>query len=340
MALVAVVGGVDCGAFRSAYTPDELRAYVHRRAPDVPLSDVVVPFEVTTEQIARAQRLLDFQGPSSARALALIDGMFSPNGFGLRYAPVVTTVAKETIERGYGNCMSLAAVFVGLARGVGLRAYFMDASDRIVELQKETEAIVKSGHITAVVATEKGLEALDFDRRLAGYRTMQVLDDVEALAHYHNNRGYELMYDAEQHGRPIDWEMVAREFFMAIKVSPRFVRAENNLGIASMRLGRPAEAEQHYLAAIRADPEFSTPYNNLGILYLQRGELEKAREVFATAVRLDPENPYVRENQALALEASDIDNPHVTSPPTLAPVTPSHFKKNLYPRSAPVEEAP
>ncbi|MEK7704769.1 MAG: tetratricopeptide repeat protein, partial [Myxococcota bacterium] len=231
--------------------------------------------------------------------------------------------------------------------GVGLRAYFMEASYRIVELQLEAEAIVKSGHITAVVATEKGLEALDFDRRLAGYRTMQVLDDVEALAHYHNNRGYELMFDAERHGQPIDWVDVAHEFFMATKVSPHFVRAENNLGIAAMRLGKPDEAEQHYLVAIREDPEFSTPYNNLGILYLHRGEVEKARAAFATAVRLDPENPYVRENQALALAASDIDNPQASAPPTLESVAPCPCdvkpgkyvrkadKKSLYPQPAP-----
>jgi tetratricopeptide (TPR) repeat protein len=303
LSLSALGSAVGCATQKLAYRPDELRAEVRRRAPELDPADVVVPYEISPAHVDLARRLVRDAASDSGRVRALTTALLDPHprGLGLRYVPSVTTGAEETLRQSRGNCLALASVFIGLARAVGLEAYYIDASVHVHETRYENDGTtVNEGHLTAMVRTATENIGLDFSRAgtMSWYR---VLDDVEALAHFYNNRGFEQMDLAESAGVPVDWVAIERDFQRAVQVLPSFARAWNNLGLAASRLGHHDEAVQHYRTAIARDPKLAAPHNNLGSLLLAAGEFEAALTELEAAARLDPAGSHIQYNLAVAL---------------------------------------
>jgi len=95
-------------------------------------------------------------------------------------------------------------------------------------------------------------------------------------------------------------------FEQALKLRPRYIEAENNLGLAWEGLNKLDEASAAYQQAIAwqgsqpADPQ---PYLNLGTLLTNRNQPEKAIPFLQQASKLAPENPKIHEELAFALEA-------------------------------------
>jgi tetratricopeptide (TPR) repeat protein len=306
---VALLGGTSgCTTARLAYSPAELRAEVARRAPDLPAADVVVPYELAAEDRARAEAIVGQLRSVDLKVQALVMAMFDPDQLGLRYADVVTGSAASTLRARRGNCLALASVFVGLARAVGLEAYYIDASTRVHETKYADDGMtVSSGHVTAMVVTPKGNVGLDF-AHLGPFAWYRTLDDVEALAHFYNNRAFERIDDARARGAAVDWEEAALDFRRATEVKPEFALAWSNLGMAEADLGREGEAVRHYREAIRRAPALVAPRNNLGTLLLRRGDVAGALEVLEAATALRTSGPHVLYNLALArLRAGDRD---------------------------------
>ena len=305
-AVIVVTGFVSfaCSSGpRFALTPFELRSRVQKLTPTIGTDEIVVPFEVTPELLARAREMINkpWVRTEYDRARWLLRSITDKKGFGLVYERSTTAPAISTVELGKGNCLSLTSLYVGLARGLGLTAYYIDASDRIHDIRREEKLIVDSGHIAAVVRTETGYSMIDFDGDVSDYRTLQIIDDIVALAHYHNNLGYELIHEALEEDRDIDWGEALTNFKRAIEVQPGFSRAENNIGVVYSRQGRIAEAKQRYEAAIAADPDFAAPFHNLGNLLTRSGDLEKTLELYDRAISLQGGNPYLHYHRGLAL---------------------------------------
>jgi tetratricopeptide (TPR) repeat protein len=250
--------------------------------------------------VARAREYTD--GPAGtdayARADMLVRAITSGHQFDVRWVPVATTAARETLEAGHGNCLSMASLFVGLARGIGLEAFYVDASDRVNDVVREDELIVDTGHIAATVRTERGWSLVDFSGGISEYRTFRVIDDVEALAHFYNNRGYERISLANS---LVAWNEALADFQMATYVLPTFARAQNNLGVAYARLGDDGSAERAYRAAVTADERFAAPRHNLGNLSLRRDEPDRAAYWYTLAIKLQKDNPYAHYHLGLAL---------------------------------------
>jgi hypothetical protein len=301
MALFTAASTTGCTVVsKVAYTPSELRAEVARRAPSIPGREIVVPFEVTPAQVGLARKVVAEARSDEDRVRALTEALFDPGGFGLRYASTVTASAEETLSSSEGNCLALASVFIGLARGIGLKAYYMDASTRVHETRYHNDGMtVNAGHVTALVKTGDGDIGLDFER-LGQIRWYRAIDDLEALAHFYNNRGFDLIDRAQERGLEADWTEVAHDFWLAVQVMPTFARAWNNLGIAAARLGRAEEAVQDYRTAIARDPKLAAPLNNLGSLHLQSGDVEAALQALEAAARLEPRGAHIQYNLAVA----------------------------------------
>ncbi len=302
LALSALGSAIGCAStHRLAYRPDELRAEVRRSAPELDPADIVVPYEISPAHAELARRLVRGVTAESDRVRALAGALLDPYSLGLRYVPSVTTDAEETLRQSRGNCLALASVFIGLARAVGLEAYYVDASVKEHETRYVDDGTtVNEGHLTAMVKTPIGNIGLDFSRagKVSWYR---VLDDVEALAHFYNNRGFEQMDRAESAGEPVDWVAVERDFKRAVQVLPSFARAWNNLGLAASRLGHRDEAVRYYRTAIAQDPKLAAPHNNLGSLHLAVGEFEAALAELEAAAKLDPSGSHIQYNLAVAL---------------------------------------
>ncbi len=297
-ALVALAAS-GCAAHRLAYAPDELRAELGRRAPGIPAGELVVPFEIDGAAAALARSIVSSADTDGGKVSRLAEAFFDPAAFGLVYAPGVTGGAAETLRRRRGNCLALASAFVGLARAAGLHAYYMDASVRVHETRVGEDGLaVNEGHVTAMVESGGTRFGLDF-AQLGQIQWYRVLDDMEALAHFYNNRGFELVEDARERGAPVDWEGAAHQFRLAVLVMPDFARAWNNLGIADAHLGRTGEAIRHWREAIRRDPSLPAPRNNLGALLLESGD-RAALATLEAAARLAGSGPHVHYNLALA----------------------------------------
>jgi tetratricopeptide (TPR) repeat protein len=299
-ALAAPLALAACASPQLAYEPDALRTEIARRAPALAQEEVVVPFELDEASAARARALVGDSRSEEDKVGILVAALFDPSKFALAYADGVTGTATDTLRVGKGNCLALASVFVGLARAAGLRAYYMDASAHIHETRLGDDGMaVNEGHVTAMVETSAGKIGLDF-ARLGKFRWYRILDDVEAIAHFYNNRGYELVQAARERAAPIDWSEASHQFRLAVAVMPGFARAWNNLGIAVAHLGRRDEAIAHWRESIRRDPALPAPRNNLGALYLEDGNDRAALETLEAAARLRTSGPHVHYNLALA----------------------------------------
>ncbi len=294
-----LLGGGACATAKLAYSPDELEAEVARRAPAIPHQEIVTPFRIGESHAAMARGVVAEGKTDTERTRSLVKAFFAADGFHLSYAAGVTADAEETLRTSEGNCLSLASVFVGLARAAGLKAYYIDASTRVHETRYGDGWTVNSGHVTAMVEAEGERIGLDFGR-MGPIRWYRVLDDLEALAHFYNNRGFESVERAQERGESPDWRQAAHDFWLAAQVLPAFARAWNNLGIAAVRLGRAEEALADYRAAIDSDPRLAAPRNNLGLLHLERGEVGEALEALESAARLDPSASHIQYNLAQA----------------------------------------
>jgi hypothetical protein len=227
--------------------------------------------------------------------------MFDPAVFGMtRDLTTTTTTGAEALRSGRGNCVALASIFIGLARSVGLDARYVDASSRVNETRYgEDGSTVHLGHITALVNTGNERISLDF-ARIGPFRWYQQLDDLEAVAHFYNNRGFELVDQAREAGEPPDWSEAERLFRLAVAVKPGFARGWNNRGIAAAHLGRREEAVSFYLVASQLDPAMAAPHANLGSSYLQAGDLPGALRELAAAAALAPSGAHIQYNLAVA----------------------------------------
>jgi hypothetical protein len=284
-----------------AYSPAELRATLAHRAPAISPGEIVVPYEITGPETAIARDLVREAHSDVEKVRILVAAIFDPDVFGLRYASTGTATADETLRRSEGNCLALASVFIGLARAVGLDARYMDASVRVHETRDvDEETTVHFGHVTAMVVTgNDGNVGLDF-ARLGPIRWYRIIDDLEALAHFYNNRGYEVIDLARERGEPTDWAAAGHEFELAVQVKPTLALAWNNLGLAAAHLGRSEEAIRDYRRAIAIDPNLPAPRTNLGALYLRSGDPAAALAPLEAAARLDPGGAHAQYNLAVA----------------------------------------
>jgi hypothetical protein len=303
LAAAALLSSACVAARPLAYTPALLRETAARRA-EIDTDTVPVPFVVDAATVERVRHLVPRAARAEARARALADVLVSPDGLGLRYRSGQTGTSAEVLASGGGNCFALSSLFIGIAREMGLDAYYVDASDQVQDLVENEGFVVSSGHVSAVVRTGAGSAVIDFDGEIRSYRTLRILDDLQALAHFYNNRGYELLLDALRADRAPPWEEAHARFERASRLHPGLARAWNNLGIASARLGRPRDAERSYRMAIVQDPRLSEPHSNLGVLDFESGRTQAALRAFERAIELAPRNPYHHYHRALALAAS------------------------------------
>jgi Flp pilus assembly protein TadD len=102
------------------------------------------------------------------------------------------------------------------------------------------------------------------------------------------------------------YDEAASSFERSLVLRPKYVEAENNLGLCWRELNKPDEAKAAFQTAIdwQGDaPSDAQPYLNLGTLLADRGDLDKAILCLAQAAALSPTNPKVHEQLGSAYEA-------------------------------------
>jgi tetratricopeptide (TPR) repeat protein len=289
-----------------AFAPEVLRREVSRLAPELAFDDVPVLFEVeqdVVEQLRRDTRGIPDDAERLERVVALLQ---DPAAFGLRYEWAATRTAKQALATRGGNCLSLSSVLVGVARGLGMRAYYAETLEIDSDWSADLELSVAAGHIAVVVPTTRGRAYVDFSGTISETRHFRPISDLEALAHYFNNRGYELLHRAMREGREPPWSRALGDFGLAARIAPHFAQAWNNVGLAQRRLGRREAAEQAYRRALELQENLLSAHLNLAALYVADGALDSALERLDAAHRLAPGHPGVDRLRALALQPGSV----------------------------------
>ena len=90
------------------------------------------------------------------------------------------------------------------------------------------------------------------------------------------------------------WNSAIEHLTNAIALYPDFVEARNNLGVAFLKTGRTAEAEEEFWRALKLSPYSPALRVNLGLLGLRQGLIEAAIDHFYKAVIFDPSSAQFR----------------------------------------------
>ncbi len=103
------------------------------------------------------------------------------------------------------------------------------------------------------------------------------------------------------------FQKAIESFTHALRLNPRDVKSENNLGLSYDGLNRSDDAQKAYRLAIEwqqnAALKSAQPYLNLGILLTEHGQPAQGLPYLQQAATLEPRNPKAREQLGRAYQA-------------------------------------
>lgn len=285
--LSAALGGallaLGCASSRPPQGEADLPGDLRSRGVDP--ASVVVPWEITDAMRAWVHEQVPGTLPEEERLAALLAALVDPGRLGLQYEAGYSGTAREAFETRKANCLAFTSLFVGLAREIGVPAFYLDVDD-VEKFEKEGDLMVISGHTSAGFDVGGQLKILDFTPgRQPGYRRLSRLPDRTALALHHSNRGAELLR-AGKRQEALPW------LRKAVAIDPELGGAWVNLGVALRRGGDAKGAEAAYRTGLEADPGEASAYQNLSALLRLHGQEAEAVELLALATRVGGKNPF------------------------------------------------
>jgi Flp pilus assembly protein TadD len=293
LATIAAFGcAAGCASHQLVYPPREVRAYRSASIPAEERALLDVPYEIDDELAQLASRLTGGAEDPRGKLEALVTALGRPGGLNLHYESGLTTNARQTVVSRAGDCMSLTSLFVGMARSIGLPVFFLDARG-VQSFTSDGELMVDQRHIVAGFGRAPEFTIVDFDRISDSFTRYRLLSDLQAVARFHNNLGFDAL-------RKGDTELALRHFRLALRFDPSFAAAHNNLGVALSRAGRYDDAERHLLAALRADPDYAAPVVNLAGVLTTTGREAEADQLYDFVERRRLQDPVLRLRRGVA----------------------------------------
>ena len=213
----------------------------------------------------------------------------------LRYDTAATLSVADTWKQRRANCLSFTLLFVAAARAAGLEARVQEV--RQVVTWYETQGVIyNAGHVNVGLHMNGQAATLDLDQNvLYDHHGPRPISDRQALAHFYNNRGSELLAA----GQPD----AAREHLrMALQMEDDFAPAWNNLGVLENRVGNTDAALQAFNNALAIDPALPSALANASLLYQRNGDQANAHQLQARLQRSNLRNPFYHFMQGVAAE--------------------------------------
>ncbi|HTQ81520.1 MAG TPA: tetratricopeptide repeat protein [Thermoanaerobaculia bacterium] len=300
-ALALCVLGCASSGSRSVERSDLARTL---RARGIDPATIILPYELTPEMKVWVHKTVSEGLPVEERLKRLLQALLDPHAEALTYEAHFTGTAAESFASHRANCLAFTNLFVGMARELGVPAFYLDVDD-VQKFEKEGDLVVVSGHISAGFGSGRELKILDFSAApTVSYRSIRQISDQTAIALYYSNRGGELLR-AGQHREALTWLRTATV------LDPDLARAWINLGVAQRRNADLPGAEASYRRALEIDPEAISAYQNLASLLRLRGRPQEADELLALTGRLASRNPYNLLNLGdLALAHGRLEEAH------------------------------
>jgi tetratricopeptide (TPR) repeat protein len=220
-----------------------------------------------------------------SRAWSLAHASLDPYVMAFDYEPHLTLTADEAFREGRGNCLSFSALFVAMARDVGLNAWFQEV---VVppKWNAVNETLLVSKHVNAVVVERGRNWVIDVSgRQRQPAEISRRISDSEATAQYYNNHGAEALVVE-------DLPLAYAYFGKAIEANATLPYVWSNLGVVLGRNGQLEDAAYAYESALHYDPDHSVSLNNLQWIYTDLGRFEQAAKIEARVERNRRRNPY------------------------------------------------
>lgn len=215
----------------------------------------------------------------------LVDLIFDKRFLSLTYENDYTRTAVEAFESQSANCLSFTAMFVAMARHVGLTSQFQEVQ-LSPSWNRKGDVVVLVRHLNAIVDIEGKAYIIDFNPFLNNkVRFTTPISDARAEAHYYNNRG------AETYGAG-EVETAKAWFELAVDKDPSMSFAWSGLGLVYNRLGDTAKAEEILTKAIEIDESDMISLNNLALFYTRSGQSKVARKMLGRLERYRMSNPF------------------------------------------------
>lgn len=278
----AALLAVGCASGGPVGSPDLGR---NLRARGLDPAAVIVPFEITDEMRAWAHTQVPDRTPKEERLDRLLAAMIGQ--MQLKYEAGRTATAREAFAVRRANCLAFTSLFVGMARELGIPAFYLNVED-VERFEKDGDLMVVSGHVSAGHDIGGGkVKILDFTpaQERPGYRRVHPITDLRAVAVYYSNRGAESLRAGDS-AEALGW------LRKAVEIDPEFSGGWVNLGVALRRQGDIAAAEAAYRKALEIDPQTSSAYSNLASILRMRGRDAEAETLLELATSADNRNPF------------------------------------------------
>lgn len=241
------------------------------------------------------ERVIAPPGSREMRVQRLVALVFDPDGLAVEYDNERTRTVAETWRDRRANCLSYTLLFVALARAAGLDAQVQEVGE-VLAWYRDEGVIYSANHVNAGIRTGIQHQTVDVDRNILATRNRpRGVSDARAFAHFHNNRGAELMAEGDLEGARASLEA-------ALRADRRFVPIWNNLGVLLQRQDDPQGARHALDAARMLDPDHAATLSNLVALHRRAGESELAEQFARRLDRVQHGDPFHQFMRALECE--------------------------------------
>lgn len=290
--LVVLIGSSSCLRTTTIYSLRELESFTTKKLTEEERQNLIIPYQVDNSMAHYAREVTRHLRSDYDKAVSLVNNIIDTTKLNIQYQNEETKTAVRVFREGQANCLSYTSLFVGLARAIGMNAVFVDVT-AVQSLSNEGSVMVHSGHICAGIFYSNSFILIDFapDPRKK-YVRYRIIDDVEAIANFYNNLGYETAKSVTPEQLAQDGDKDLAYYLMAIKLKPDFAKAYNNLGVAYAHRHNLELAERYYRQAITQDRTLAAAYGNLATLYYRRSNYSKAIDYYTKAVKFSNNDYY------------------------------------------------
>lgn len=234
--------------------------------------------------------------PSSASATQRLDALFDAFRFShvIEYDDHATLTAAEAFRQQRANCLSFSAMFIAMARAMGLDAHFQEVDVPPTWDSSDDQTLIQYRHVNVVVRLGRVGEAV-IDLRPDRYSETyprRVVSDAAAQAHYYSNLSMNKLIA----GDLVEAQHLAHRALLA---DDRQAFVWNNMGIIQRRKGRLDLAEISYRQALALNHLDWSAMSNLAYIFERGGNYTEAARLRAFSDQTKLRDPYYR--YALAL---------------------------------------
>jgi tetratricopeptide (TPR) repeat protein len=284
----------SCITYSKRYAPQDVKDLIEQRVGSEKAGEIIIPFEVDEEVRSVSMEVTKGLYSDKEKIYAILYRILNKKEIDLQYDQYKTFTANDTYRRGRGNCLSFTNLLIGMARSVGIDAFYVEVTE-VNEYDFADGLVVNQRHICAGIESPQKIELVDFLPNAKKYFNFRKIDDLEAIANYYNNIGYDFLKEGK-------FDEAINSFNTAIEIFPGFTWAYNNLGVSLSRKNDLEGAIRSYEIAILLDPSYEAPYGNIANLYFKLGQKEKAEELLNRLEFVKSRNPYHHISRGLVLK--------------------------------------